>query len=199
LYNIAAANVRGQISPALLTQAKALGGSLDERLWQDRGNAWATDTAKTISSLSRTAGDRYNHDYQLLSALEYGNRPDVIPLPDTPSFVDKVNALDSKIARDRDAYAYAGTQADKDAAKAQLLGPDRAQLDDLSSKAGIQGGFLGTGDIDTAKIDSLPEGDAQKAAYAQQAQTLRALLHQGGKLYDDQQFLDDLAHQPTAV
>lgn len=182
LFDIAAANERGQVSPTLLAQAQSVGRQLNGRLWQDQ--AGALDGAGSGSSLTQAAFARAIDDTHLQRALAQGNTPDVIPLSDTSSFMDQVRALDSKIESDSKTSQSGPTQADKDAAKAELAGPDRAQVSALYIEIDRQIGIrTPTGGISSPKIDALPDGDAQKAAYLKQSGDLASLVRPGGTLF----------------
>lgn len=189
LFNIAAANERGQVSPTLLARVKSLGRQFDSRLWQDQASAF--DGAGSGSSSTEAAFKRAMDDTRLQNALAQGNKPDVIPLSDTSSFMDQVHALDSKTESDVEKCKNGSTQADKEAAKAQLAGPDLAQVSALYIKIDRQIGVRPpTGGITGSKIDALPDGDAQKAAYLQQSKDLANLLRPGGALYRDAGVVD---------
>lgn len=188
LHNIAAASEYGQVSPALLAQVQAIGRQLDSRLWQDENNAFGG--AAIGSSLSSAAYDRASDAYHLQDALAFANTPDVIALSNTSTIIGQVNALDSKIRSDVDAYHFGMTQDACDAAKAQLVGPDYTQVLDLYSKINQQIGFGSLkGGISGPKIDALPDGDAQKTAYLKQHDDLAALLGRNGTLTNDNELL----------
>jgi hypothetical protein len=195
LYSIAAANERGQVSPTLLAQAQHLASGLDSRIWQDEENASAA--ARDLGGdLPSGTSERDTKSIVLRLALAQGSEPDVIALSDTASFKDQVNALDRKIRADVDAYQHGATQTDRDAAKAQLLGPDDAKLNDLHDKLNRQTG-VGSQPwgIDFLKISELPDGDPQKSAYIQQSKDLLALVNRGGALFDDRGLLDSVQAQ----
>lgn len=191
LHNIAAANEYGHVSSALLAQAQGIGRQWDSRLWQDEHNAFGG--ASIDSSLSSAAYERATGAYHLQNALTLANRPDAIALPETSTVIGQVNALDSKIGSDLETSHYGMTQADRDAAKAQLAGPDYRQVRDLYSRIDQQIGFRSlAGGISGPKIDALPDGDAQKTAYLKQHDDLAALLGRNGTLNNDNELLADV-------
>lgn len=196
LFNIAAANERGEVSPALLKEAQTLAGDLQNRLRQDDTNASAADTMTNntveISPLSQAAYDRANpdEDHNLQDALALGNKPDAIPLSDTPSFMSQVNALDSKITSDINTYQHGATPAERAAAKTQLTGVDTTKLTDFFDQIDKQTGFMSfTPGTSGPKIASLPDGDPQKTAYIQQANDLINLVRGNGTLLKDNNLL----------
>jgi len=195
LYSIAAANERGQVSPTLLKQAQRLASGLDCRIWQDEENASAA-AHDLGGDLPSGTSERDTKSIVLRLALAQGSEPDVIALSDTASFKDQVNALDRKIKADVDACQHGATQTDRDAARAQLLGPDDAKLNDLHDKLNRQTG-VGSQPwgIDFLKISELPDGDPQKSAYIQQSKDLLALVNRGGALFEDRGLLDSVQAQ----
>ena len=196
LFNVAAANERGQLSPAMLSEAQGLAGQLKSRLAQDYTNASSTDTVNNsvlhVSQYSQTAYDRANPDenHNLQDALAGGNRPDAISLGNTPAFMNDVSALDKTITTDINTYQNGATPAIRDAAKARLSGPDSAALADFFDQIDKQTGFVSmTNGISGPKIASLPDGDPQKAAYVQQYSDLINLVRGRGSLEHDNQVL----------
>ena len=100
--------------------------------------------------------------------------------------MDQVKAIDSKISNDVNTYKHGDTQAVRDAAKAQLTGPDSAKLDELTHKVDEQTGFLSISPgISGPKLAALPDGDPQKNAYIQQSKDLIRLVQGGGSLSED--------------
>lgn len=191
LFKIAAANERGQVSAGLLKQAEGLGNQLQGRLRQDYENATAGDPSND-SSLTQAAYERAfpYEDSDFQEALSLGNKPDVIPLSGTPAFMKQVNALDAKIKGDVETYKHGATQADRDAAKAQLSGSDETNLQHLFDKVDQQTGFLSlTGGVIGPKIAALPDGDPQKTAYIKQAGDLVNLVRDHGTLFEDNALL----------
>lgn len=196
LFNVAAANERGQLSPAMLNEAQGLAAQLKGRLAQDYTNASSTDTVSNsvlhVSQYSQTAYDRANPDeeHNLQGALAGGNQPDAIGLAGTPAFMSQVSALDKTITNDVSAYQNGATPAIRDAAKARLAGPDSAALADFFDQIDKQTGFVSmTNGISGPKIASLPDGDPQKAAYVQQYSDLINLVRGNGSLERDNQML----------
>jgi hypothetical protein len=195
LFNIAASNERGQVSATLLAHAQSLGSTLQERLWQDEKNAFAGDPSGN-GSLTQQAYERATpyEDHDLQDALKLANKPDAISLSGTSSFMDQVTALDGKIKGDLDTYHFGATQADRDAAKAQLVGPDSTKLSELTDKVDQQTGFLSiTPGISGPKIAALPDGDPQKDAYIKQGNDLINLVRGNGTLFADAGLLDSIA------
>ena len=198
LQNIAAANVRGQVSSALLTQAQGLVDTLSNRAGQESANALLNDISHS-GSVSMDAYERAINVDAVRTGLEKGSQPDVISLQGTPAFMDQVKQLDGKIKSDHDKFLYGATQADRDAAKAQLAGPDEKQLSALFDKVNAQaGGLVGEGVVGP-KLDALPDGDAQKEAYLKQFKDLNNLLHHDGTLAIDNDLLDSALSPPPSA
>ncbi|AKJ68142.1 hypothetical protein PATSB16_20830 [Pandoraea thiooxydans] len=196
LFNVAAANERGQVSPSMLKQAQGLATDLSNRLAQDYTNASSTDTlsgnVSHISQYSQTAYDRANPDesHNLQDALAGGNQPDAITLGGTPAFMKDVATLDKTITNDVNAYQYGATPAIRDAAKARLSGIDSTQLTDFFDQVDKQTGYVSiTTGISGPKIASLPDGDPQKAAYLHQYSDLINLVRGNGSLERDNRML----------
>ncbi|AKJ68141.1 hypothetical protein ABW99_07880 [Pandoraea thiooxydans] len=196
LANVAAANVRGQVSPSMLKQAQGLASQLSSRLAQDCINASSTDTVSGnvwhISQYSQTAYERANPDEgrNLQDALARGNQPDAIKPADMPAFMKDVSALDKTITADVNAYEHGATPAIREAAKTRLSGIDAAQLTDFFDRVDEQtGSGSTTSGISGPKIASLPDGDPQKAAYIHQYSDLINLVHGNGSLEHDHQML----------
>ncbi|AKJ68140.1 hypothetical protein PATSB16_20790 [Pandoraea thiooxydans] len=200
LFSVAAANERGQLSPAMLKQAQGLAAKLSDRLWQDDTNASATNTpggdgvAPHFSQYSQTADERARpqEDHDLKEALAGGNQPDVISLSQTPKVIKQALALDAAIRSDINTYEHGSSAAARSAAHARLAGADYTEMFDLSDRVSAQTGFLrATPGVSKPKIASLPDGDPQKAAYVRQYSDLINLVLNNGPLERDHQMLPD--------
>lgn len=198
LQNISAANMRGQVSSGLLAQAQGLANTLSNRADQESANSLLNDISHS-GSVSLDAYERAINVDAVRTGLEKGTQPDAISLQGTAAFMDQVKQLDAKIKSDHDKFQFGATQADKDAAKAQLAGPDEKQLSALFDKVNAQtGGLVGEGVVGP-KLDALPDGDPQKEAYIKQCKDLNNLLRHGGTLSIDNDLLDSVLNPPASA